>query len=806
MADESLSLTHRVATGLVRWRWMLLAVSLVLTVAGLWPASQLRFDVSIANLFPPDDPVLRAYQDSLRVFGSDELIVVAYTDPQLLTADGLLHLHQLSETFRALQPLGLERVASLADERRPRTPLDPTPLFEQIGKQGCSAEELKAELLKSELYRNVFLAADGQTTAITLTLRPEHTDVERRRLMAGIRERAGENRFQTVVAGGPVLTHDAVVFVDQDGRTLGWVSTLALVVVIGILFRRVRWVVLPLAVVHVTLVWTKALLWLAEAHLSMVSTTLTALVTVIGVAGVVQVTARYREERERADVTGALLGTMAAAGPAVFWASLTTAAGIGSLLISSIVPVRNFAIMLSLASMLVFLVTAALVPGVVLFGRRPSDPGAAPGERGIERILEATMAWSLARPRQLAVVVLVLLALTIAGIFRIRAETDFTRNFRRSSEVVVAYNFVEERLGGVGTMQLDFSAPDGLTPELADRLRKLEARLRKTPNLTKVLGLVDVVDFFDVGVVGTLSRWMGPQAGLASKLWVLRQQRPDLVPTFWNEKEQRMRVMLRAREQASSDVKQELMAAVADRARSPRPAAGPRRRARDRPVPAAQPPGPRPDVGPVAYAAAGNRRRVFHHVARPPQPATGRRGAGAETGPDPDGPRSDGLAGRTDRHGHADDRLRLGRHFRRLQHPLPVPLPPGASGGGPLRPGAAGHASPRRGRDGLCQPGPGCRLRGARTVELYPDRPLQRPGERGPDRRPGGQSARAAPAAPVDGAVRRPAETSDSAPRRRSRSRLLMCVGPPRRVYRKTSPPVARGIFSFRQGLLSTDA
>jgi predicted RND superfamily exporter protein len=128
--------------------------------------------------------------------------------------------------------------------------------------------------------------------------------------------------------------------------------------------------------------------------------------------------------------------------------------------------------------------------------------------------------------------------------------------------VVAAYIFVEERLGGVGTMELEFSAPDGLTPELADRLRNLETRLRETPNLTKALGLVDVLDFFDVGVTVTFSRWMGPRAGLASKLWVLNQQRPDLVPLFWNEKEKQMRVMLRAREQASSAVKNDLIATV----------------------------------------------------------------------------------------------------------------------------------------------------------------------------------------------------------------------------------------------------
>jgi uncharacterized protein len=562
MADDSFSLTHRIATRLVRWRWVLLAVSLGLTVAGLWPSAHLRFDVAITKLFSPEDPVLRAYQEGLQLFGSAELVVVAYTDPELLTADGLRHLQQFAETFRELHTWGVEGVASLADVRWPLAPLDATPLVEQVEKQGYAREALQTELLKSELYRNMYLGEDGQTTAVAITIRAEHADLERRQLIAGIRARAARNRFPTVVAGGPLLTHDAAVFVDQDSRTLGWVSTLALVGVIGILFRRLRWVALPLAVVHVTLVWTKAFLWLVETRLSMVSTTLTALVTVIGVAGVVQVTARYREERERADVTGALLRTMSAAGPAVFWAGLTTAAGFGSLLLSSIVPVRDFAIMLSLASTLVFFVTAALVPGVVLFGRRPSDPGAAPGERQIERLLEATMDWSLARPWQVGVVVVVLLALTVAGIFRIRAETDFTRNFRQSSEVVAAYHFVEDRLGGVGTMALEFSAPDGFTPELADRLRQLETRLRATPHVTKALGLVDALDFFEVGVTGVLSRWIGPKASLASKLWVLKRQRPDLVPTFWNEQEKQMRVMLRAREQASSAVKHELIATV----------------------------------------------------------------------------------------------------------------------------------------------------------------------------------------------------------------------------------------------------
>ena len=125
------------------------------------------------------------------------------------------------------------------------------------------------------------------------------------------------------------------------------------------------------------------------------------------------------------------------------------------------------------------------------------------------------MDWSLARPRQVAVVLVVLLVFTVAGISRIRAETDFTRNFRQSSDVVVAYNFVEERLGGVGTLEMEFSAPDGLTPELADRLRNLETRLRRHRTSPKPWG------WWTCSISSTLALRASSVAG-----WALRPASP----------------------------------------------------------------------------------------------------------------------------------------------------------------------------------------------------------------------------------------------------------------------------------------
>jgi predicted RND superfamily exporter protein len=577
MADESTSLTRTISVSLIRWRWPLFVLSVVLVVAGYWPSTQLLFDAAITNLFPPDDPVLVDYQHSLESFGGAELVLVTYTDPDLLTVDGLGRLKKLSDSFKDLAALGVTAVASLADARWPLSPMEKRSILEQVSDGDVEADQLRETLLNTELYRNLLLAEDGQTAAISLILRPKRNDQERKDLIAAIRQRAATSRFRAYVAGGPMLTHDASVFVDEDSRTLGWVSTVALLIVLGVLFRKFRWVVMPLAVVHITLIWTKALLWLFEAQLSMVSSTLTALVTVVGVASVVQVTARYREEREKADVREALLRTMTAAGPAVFWASLTTAAGFASLLITSIVPVHNFALMLSTASMLVFVTTAAIVPALVLFGRRPSDPGAAPGERWVEHALEATMDWSLRRPWQVGIVVSVLVAITVAGIFRIRAETDFTRNFRRSSEVVAAYDFVETRLGGVGAFELSFVAPQEITVEYVERLRNLETKLRTNAELTSVVGLVDVLDVLDNDPkVKTAKQFLGDKAALPLKLAGLEQQLPEFVSMFWSKKapEPEMRILLRAREQAPSEVKDRLIAAVGETGRQWREEAG----------------------------------------------------------------------------------------------------------------------------------------------------------------------------------------------------------------------------------------
>ena len=65
-------------------------------------------------------------------------------------------------------------------------------------------------------------------------------------------------------------------------------------------FGSVRWVLIPILVVQLALLLTQATLVWLDLHLSMVSSMLTAIVTVVGVAAVVHVIVRFRLVRARA--------------------------------------------------------------------------------------------------------------------------------------------------------------------------------------------------------------------------------------------------------------------------------------------------------------------------------------------------------------------------------------------------------------------------------------------------------------------------------------------------------------------------
>lgn len=542
---QTSGLKEKAADALVRMRWPL-GIAAILLAAVAWPqAQQLQLDRSLIASVAKDTEYVKEYEQSEQIFGPHNEVMVAYAQPDLfqpdsfdLTPEAAEHDRRLVEQLQQVPGVEESRIYYLAEA------------FEfQFRKQRLV-----------ELLEGMLIGTDHETVAIVLQLQPaDRALVSRAETIRRIREIASEQQPPAYVVGEPVIVEDAYRYLQEDGELLFYVSLALLELVTLLLFRGLRWVLLPLLVVAATIAWTRALLAMWGFQLSMVSSMLNALVAVVAVATVMHVIVQFGQRNRGVDRRQAFRQTVTDIGPPIFWTCATTAVGFAALLSSSIHPVRSFATMMTLGSLLVLVAVAALLPGGILIGRWDSQPKNAPGQTHLLRFLSRLASWTEHYPWRVSGSALIIAVATGAGLTRLEVQSDLTKNFRESAPLVEALEFIEQRLGGTGSWEVNFPAPTRLTADYLNRVDRLAGDLRDIggegePRLTKVSTLPDWV-----GLVPEFPLLLDT---LEKRTALLTSFQPGILDNFYNPDAGRMRILLRSKQRMATDEKLELTARV----------------------------------------------------------------------------------------------------------------------------------------------------------------------------------------------------------------------------------------------------
>lgn len=557
---------------LIRQKWTLLIFTAVVSVALIEPASRLKLDESIESLYDARDPTLIAYQRSKQAFGGDEFVLVAYESEDATSQDELRRIRDFSEELSQVPGVHAASTQDLWQTLR-------NPRATGIVRVALRLAATENALLK--LARHVLIGEDGRTACIVLRLEEEgKAGVPRKVTFDKIRELAATHSPQAYVAGEPVQIYDMFRYVSQDSRLLGIASSVLLMLVILVFFRNIRWVILPIIIIQTTLLWTCGLLELSGLKLSMVSSMLTSLITVIAIATTMVITVLFREFRERMSREEAFHQTFVWLAVPMFWISLTTAIGFASLLTSDATPVRSFSIMMALGSMLIPLLCLLILPGGILIGNIHADPHSPFGEEFMGRQMSRLTDWAENFPGRVIGVTVLLSILGCWGLAKLTVETDFSKNFRKSSTIVQAIEFFESHLGGAGSWEVAFSVPSELEKVPLDHVRELAAELRELKlddgtGLTKVIALTDGLELVPRIPIGEderrgrlfpgLPRFR--DAMLRERHEMLAQLQPEMEPSLYNRDQGRMRIVLRSLEQKPAEIKLKLISQVEETAR-----------------------------------------------------------------------------------------------------------------------------------------------------------------------------------------------------------------------------------------------
>jgi len=563
-------ISARIAGWLIARRHLLALVALGIAIAGVERARKLEFGRSIDTMFDRTDPALVPYRRMARAFGSSEVVLAAYEDPELFSAAGIDRLRRITERIEAIP--GIASATSIAN----------TPLGPRI--TDLEASPTARKLVK--LMEGYTLGTDHRTAAIACVLEPSPaTDASRSGARQQVASRAEAiDRIRDVVAdvpggtvaGEPVMLRDGFAMLERDGNLLGTSAGLLAGLVLLVSFRSLRWLIVPLAVVLLALWSTRGLLAVLGLKLTMVSTMLSAMVTIVAIATVVHVIVEYRRQRELGLPPEAALRE---AITLLFWpvvgAIATDVIGFGSLVFSRVGPVHDFGIMTAIGACMVLVASALAVPFLALAGRFDRDPRRAWGEGMLELGLDGLVKRIVRRPGLILAASGICVAAAVAGMWRLEVETDFTRNFRRSSPIVSSYEMIESRLGGAGVWDVLVPATDPIDGTTLARLVRLEARLRSEVTsgagdgaaaLTKVMSVADVLDAISPVSIERLERTRLGNWLVAGAIRLLEEQMPQLGRALIGrdpvDGSTWLRVMLRARERQPAAEKREIIGAV----------------------------------------------------------------------------------------------------------------------------------------------------------------------------------------------------------------------------------------------------
>lgn len=517
---------------LLKGRWLVLALALLLSLGAAVLATGLRFSFSFTQFFPQRQaPQVERYFQFMQRFGRDDgLVFVALEDPQkgLLSGPGLRHIAELRQALAGLG--GVSRVEAITHLRLPRASeagIAAEPLVSNADLAATATGQHLRALLRQDPFARQLVDPSGGAAALLVELDsrdPSQREVSsqgqvldeiRARTLAQLKGSALRPHF----AGVPVVRAGYIALLAGEIWRLVLLAGLILALVLFALFRTWRAVLLPLVTVGISTLMSVALLVAADQPFTLMSTLIPMLVMILGVADSVHFLARFQEERLRGlDLRAAIVSSFSHLAVACFLTSLTTAVGFAALQVSAIDIVADFGLYAALGVMVAYLVTILLLPPLLLTFPLPLDRSlVAMAKQPSGKFLAWHFKLASHHSRRISVgFVLLSLVLLLVSYKTLSRRAFFVDDLPKDHALVMDTRFVENHFGGILPLDLEIEgdAPLADDPRALALAIQLSELLRAQPELGPVLSYSDAMQALSLAAAGDSSLLQSRQ-GLA---------------------------------------------------------------------------------------------------------------------------------------------------------------------------------------------------------------------------------------------------------------------------------------------------
>ena len=493
---------------------VVLAIGLILLLISAFNIPNFKLEASSDSLVLENDEDLRYYREISNEYSTGDFLVVLFTPKEpLFSIESIKNVRNLSDRFEELDGVG--DVLSYLDAPLLFSPkMSMSELADNlktIEEEGVDLNLAKQEFQDSPLYTELLVSKDGKTTALQLNLiESEEYDAaiqkryqlrqklvdggeenieeqiiqvnslistlnnqeakDRDRLIKEVRDILSDSsEFGSLYLGGTaMIASDMMSFVKSDLNYFGVGVFVIFILTLGIVFRRLRWVVLPLSCSAVVGLFVVGFLGLVDWRVTVVSSNFIALLLIISISLSIHIIVRYQEiaGREQSLNQNELVSlTIQEMFRPCLYTALTTMVAFASLSISDIKPVIEFGKMMVMGILFAFIFTFTVLPSIMaLINKLNSD-----SEKDFSKGLTLHLASYTSKHGKVVVVLSsLLLIVSLIGITKLTVENRFIDYFKESTEIYQGMELLDLKLGGTAPLDIVLESPQDYVQEASD--------------------------------------------------------------------------------------------------------------------------------------------------------------------------------------------------------------------------------------------------------------------------------------------------------------------------------------------------
>jgi predicted RND superfamily exporter protein len=500
-----------IARFVLRFRLLLLGILVAATAFMGYHASKVQLSYELLRAIPTDNPKFVAYQDFRKKFGEDGnlMVIGVQTDKlfeQAVFNDYAAFNRQLKQVTGVEEVLSLPFAVNLI-KKDSSEKLKPVPIFPAGDLSQASIDSGKKTFFNLAFYKGLLYNPETHSYLIAINVNKEVMNSARRNITVKAITDAGDafgKKYGLAMhySGLPLIRTNMATKVAKEMKFFLISSIVLSAFILLLFFRSFSTMLLSLSVVIIGVVWSLGTMDLCGYKITLLSGVIPPLIVVIGIPNCIYFLNKYHTAyNATGEKKAALLEMIRKMGVVTLFCNITAAIGFGVFAYTHSPILNEFGVVAGINIMMLFLISFILIPGVLSYLPEPKEKHRRYlDNKWLSAILRRLEIWTLNHQRFIYGITILVLVVSVMGIFRIRSEAFIVDDLPKTDPIYTDLKFFETNFKGVMPLEIvvDTKRKNGLRVnplQTFEKIEQLSQYVGAKPGMARPLSIIEGLKF-----------------------------------------------------------------------------------------------------------------------------------------------------------------------------------------------------------------------------------------------------------------------------------------------------------------------